>query len=142
MGCGMNARLEDRIAQPDRLVQALVAVAAALYLGFAGWLISAEVSDGGPSHVPTVSIDNQTHLTLEVELVDQHGARLTLGAHQPGRNSRSEVADIGPSWTFESSYSGRQVNRQNLDRATLARQGWTIHIPATATSDLERAGYQ
>lgn len=138
----MNARLEDRITQPNRLVQALVAVAVALYLGFAGWLIAAEVSDGGPGHVPTVSIDNQTHLTLQVEIVDQHGARLTLGAHQPGRNSRAEVVDLGPSWTFEASYGGRQVDRQTLDRATLARQEWTIHIPATATSDLERAGYQ
>jgi hypothetical protein len=91
----MNARLEDRIAQPDRLVQALVVVAAALYLGFAGWLIAAEVSDGGVSHVPTVTIDNQTHLTLEVELVDQDGGRLTLGAHQPGLNSRSDVATSG-----------------------------------------------
>jgi hypothetical protein len=138
----MNARLEDRIAQPDRLVQALVVVAAALYLGFAGWLIAAEVSDGGVSHVPTVTIDNQTHLTLEVELVDQDGGRLTLGAHQPGLNSRSDVADIGPSWTFEVSYGGRQVDRQTLDRAALARQGWTVHIPATATTALERAGYK
>ena len=117
-------------------------VAAALYLAFAGWLIAAEVSDGGPSHVPTVTIDNQTHLTLDVGLVDQHGARLALGAHQPGRNSRADVVDIGPSWTFETSYGGRQVDRQTLDRATLARQGWTVHIPATATADLERAGYQ
>jgi hypothetical protein len=46
-----------------------------------------------------VNIDNQTHLTLEVELVDQHRRRLTLGAHQPGLTSRSEVADLGPSWT-------------------------------------------
>jgi hypothetical protein len=138
----MNARLEDRITQPDRLVQALVAVAVALYLGFAGWLIAAEVSDGGPGHIPTVTIDNQTHLALEVELVDQHGARLTLGSLQPGRSSRSEVLDVGPSWTFEASYGGRPVDRQTLDRATLARQGWTIHIPATATADLERAGYQ
>jgi hypothetical protein len=138
----MNTRLDNRITQPDRLVQALAVVAAALYLAFAGWLIAAEVSDGGASHVPTVRIDNQTHLTLEVELVDQHGARLTLGAHQPGLSSRSEVVDLGPSWTFQTSYGGRQVDRQTLDRATLARQGWTVHIPATATADLERAGYQ
>lgn len=138
----MNARLEDRITEPDLLVTALVVVAAALYLAFAGWLIAAEVSDGGPGRIPTVSIDNQTHLTLEVELVDQHGARLTLGAHQPGLTSRSEVADLGSSWTFEASYGGRQVDRQTLDRATLARQGWTVHIPATATVALERAGYQ
>jgi len=89
-----------------------------------------------------VNIDNQTHLTLEVELVDQHGARLALGAHQPGGSSRTEVVDIGPSWTFEVSYGGRQVDRQTLNRATLARQGWTIHVPATATADLERAGYR
>jgi hypothetical protein len=106
----MNTRLDNRITQPDRLVQALAVVAAALYLAFAGWLIAAEVSDGGASHVPTVRIDNQTHLTLEVELVDQHGARLTLGAHQPGLSSRSEVVDLGPSWTFQTSYGGRQVD--------------------------------
>jgi hypothetical protein len=138
----MNARLDSRLTEPDLVVTALVVVAAALYLAFAGWLIAAEVSDGGPGHVPAVRIDNQTHLTLQVELVDQHGARLTLGAHQPGRSGRADVVDIGPSWTFETSYGGRQVDWQTLDRATLARQDWTVHIPAAATSDLERAGYQ
>jgi hypothetical protein len=138
----MNARLEDRVTEPDLVVTALVVVAAALYLAFAGWLIAAVVGAGGADHVPMVTIDNQTHLTLEVEIADQHGGRLTLGAHQPGLTSRSEVADLGPSWTFETSYGGRQVDRQTLDRATLARQGWTVHIPATATSGLERAGYR
>jgi hypothetical protein len=138
----MNARLDNRVTEPDLVVTALAVLAAALYLAFAGWLIAAEVSDGGVSRLPTVTIDNQTHLTLQVELVDQHGARLTLGAHQPGRSSRADVVDIGPSWTFETSYGGRQVDRQTLDRATLARQGWTVHIPATATASLERAGYQ
>ena len=138
----MNARLEDHVTQPDLVVRGLAVVAAALFLAFAGWLVSAEVGDRGVRHIPTLTIDNQTNLTLEVDLLDQHGARLTLGAHQPGRSSRSEVIDIGPSWTFETSYGGRQVDRQTLDRATLARQGWTVHIPATATSDLERAGVQ
>jgi hypothetical protein len=138
----MNARLDNRVTKPDLVVTALAVLAAALYLAFAGWLIAAEVSDGGVSRLPTVTIDNQTHLTLQVELVDQHGARLTLGAHQPGRSSRADVVDIGPSWTFDTSYGGRQVDRQTLDRATLARQGWTVHIPATATASLEPAGYQ
>jgi hypothetical protein len=138
----MNARLDNRVTGPDLVVTALAIVAAALFLAFAGWLIAAEVGDGGAGHVPRVSIDNQTHLTLEIEIVDQHGVRLTLGAHQPGLTNSAEVADLGPSWTFEASYGGRQVNRQTLDRATLARQGWTVHIPATATADLERAGYQ
>jgi hypothetical protein len=138
----MNARLEDRTTQPDQLLQGLVVVAAALYLTLAGWLIAAEVRGGGASHVATVTIDNQTHLTLEVELVDQRGARLTLGGHEPGRSSRPEVLDLGPSWTFETSYGGRRVDRQTFDRDTLARQGWTVHVPATATAGLERAGYR
>ena len=138
----MDARLDHRTTQPDRLVQALAVVAAVLYLAGAGWLISVEVADGGVNHVPTVQVDNQTHLTLQVEAVDQHGARLTLGVRQPGRSSRAEVADLGPSWTFETSYGGREVDRQTLDRATLARQGWTLHIPAVATTELEAAGYQ
>jgi hypothetical protein len=135
----MNARLDNRVTEPDLLVTALVVVAAALLLAFAGWLIAVEVGDGA-GHVATVSIDNQTHLTLEVEIVDQHGGRLPLGAHQPGLTSRSEVADLGPSWTFESFYGGRRVDRQTLDRATIARQGWTVRVPATAAADLERAG--
>jgi hypothetical protein len=93
-------------------------------------------------HVPVVTIDNQTHLALEVELVDQHGGRLTLGAHPPGRSSRFEVAAPGSSWTFEAFYGPRQVDLQTVDRAALARQGWTVRIPATATTDLEQAGFR
>jgi hypothetical protein len=136
----MNARLDDRVSKPDVAVTALVVVAAALFLAFAGWLIAAEVGDSAPGRLPTLRIDNQTRLTLQVELTDEHGGRLTLGAHEPGLSSRSEVADIGRSWTFETSYGGRRVDRQTLDRATLASQGWTVRIPATA--DLERAGHR
>lgn len=138
----MNARLDDRVSKPDVAVTALVVVAAALFLAFAGWLIAAEVGDSAPGRLPTLRVDNQTRLTLEVELIDEHGGRLTLGAHEPGLSSRSEVADIGPSWTFETSYGGRRVDRQTFDRATLASQGWTVRIPATATADLERAGHR
>ncbi len=59
-----------------------------------------------PSEGPT-----STHLTLEVQLVDQHGARLTLGAHQPGLSSRTDVVDIGPSWSFEASHGGNHSRR-------------------------------
>jgi hypothetical protein len=103
----MNARLDNHVTEPDLVVTALMVLAAALYLAFTGWLIAAEISDGGGSYIPTVTIDNQTHLTVEVELIDQHGARLTLGAHQPGRSGRADVVDMGPSWTFDTSYGGR-----------------------------------
>jgi len=138
----MNARLDDRVAEPDLVVTALLVVAAALYLAFAGWLIAVQVGAGGMRHVPVVTIDNQTHMTLEVVLVDQHGDRLTLGAHPPGRSRRLEVADPGSSWTFETFYGPRQVDLQTFDRAALARQGWTVRIPATATTDLEQAGFR
>jgi hypothetical protein len=138
----MNARLDDRVAEPDLVVTAMLVVAAALYLALAGWLIAVQVGAGGVRHVPVVTVDNQTHLTLEIDLVDQHGDRMTLGAHQPGRSSRQDVADPGSSWTFEIFYGPQQVDRQTFDRAALARQGWMVHIPAAATADLERAGFQ
>jgi len=124
----MSMHLKDRTTEPDRLVQALAAAAAALYLALAGWLISLQVSDR-VSYLPAVHVDNQTQLTLLVELVDQHGARLSMGAHQPGHSSSLEVVDLGPSWTFESSYGGRRVDRQTLDRATLARKAGPCTFP-------------
>lgn len=138
----MNARLDDRLTDPDLVVTALLVVAVALYLAFAGWMIALQVSAGSTRHVPTVTIDNRTRLTLQVELVDQNGRRLTLGAHPPGRSSRLEVADAGPSWTFQVFYGHRLLDQQTFDRAGLTRQGWTVHVPATAATDLERAGYQ
>jgi hypothetical protein len=138
----MNVRLDDRVAEPGLAITVLLAVAVGLYLAFAGWLIAVEVSDGGARHVPVVTVDNQTHLALDVELVDQRGERLTLGAHTPGSTSRFQVADVGRSWTFEAYYGNRRVDQQTLDRDALARQGWTVHIPASATTDLERAGFR
>jgi hypothetical protein len=138
----MNARLDDRVAEPDLVVTVMLVVAAALYLALAGWLIAVQVSATGVRHVPAVIIDNQTHLTLEIDVVDQRGDRMTLGAHQPGRSSRLEVADPGSSWTFEVFYGPQQVDRQSFDRTALARQGWTVQIPAAATAELERAGFQ
>jgi hypothetical protein len=138
----MHARLDDRVAEPGLVITVLLAVAVALYLAFAGCLIAVDVADGGARHIPAVTVDNQTHLTLDVELVDRQGARLTLGAHKPGSTSRFQVADVGRSWTFEAYYGNRRIDQQTLDRDTLARQGWTVHVPATATTDLERAGYR
>src|SRR6266511_454647 len=131
----MNARLEDRISRPDRLIQALAGVAAALSLTLVGWLIAVEVSDTGVRHLPAVHVDNQTHLTLQVQVVDQHGARLTLGAHPPGPSSRLEVADLGPTWTFQTSYGGQQVNQQTLDRtARVGHHGCCGWFPLRAAS--------
>ena len=138
----MNVRLDDRVAEPGLEITVLLAVAVAVYLAFAGWLIAVEVSEGGARHVPAVIVDNRTHLVLDVELVDQEGTRMTLGAHAPGATTRFEVADVGRFWTFESYYGNRRVDQQTFDRDALARQGWTVHIPASATADLERAGYR
>jgi hypothetical protein len=138
----MSTRLDHRITRPDRLVQLLAVLAAALYVTGAAWLVSAEVGDAGVGHLPAVHVDNQSHLTLQVDLVDRHGGRLALGAYQPGPGTCLEVIDVGPSWTFESFYGGQRVDRQTLDRAALARQGWTVQVPAAATGAMERAGYR
>jgi len=53
-----------------------------------------------------------------------------------------EVPDIGPRWTFVATYGGRQVHRVALTRAELAARGWTVAIPATATTELEGAGFR
>ena len=138
----MNVQLDDRVAEPGLEITVLLAVAVALYLAFAGWLIAVEVADGGARHVSVVTVDNGTNLTLDIELVDQQGARMTLGAHTPGSTTRFEVADVGRSWTFESYYGKRRVDEQTFDRDTLAREDWTLRIPASATADLERAGFR
>ena len=52
-----------------------------------------------------------------------------------------EIPDIGPRWTFVAAYGGRQVHRVAMTRSELAARGWTVSIPATATTELDRAGF-
>jgi hypothetical protein len=52
------------------------------------------------------------------------------------------VVDLGERWTFVAAYAGREVHRQTLSKAELRARGWTITIPASATRQLEQAGFR
>lgn len=70
------------------------------------------------------------------------GARMGLGPAPPRAVTTVQVADIGATWAFVASYGGRAVFRQELSKADLERQDWTVHIPRGVTVALEQAGYR
>ncbi|HEX6674232.1 MAG TPA: hypothetical protein VF486_04300 [Actinomycetes bacterium] len=137
----MNARLDRPPTWTDPALQALLAAAVlAAAVGAVLLLRAAPVSNVG--HV-TLRVDNQTSLPLTLEAVDRTGSRLPVGsATAKAQTTFSEVVDIGDQWTFVAVYAGQEVHRQSVSRAELRGSGWTITIPADATDQLERAGFQ
>jgi len=96
---------------------------------------------GGVDHV-TVRVDNQAALALQVDTIDAAGTAVGLGsAAGKALTIFREIPDIGPRWTFVATYGGRQVHRVAMTKSELAARGWTVSIPATATTELERAGF-
>ena len=100
-------------------------------------LIRAAVT-GGVDHV-TVRVNNQTRLAVQVDTLDAAGDRVGLGEAQARiLTTFQELPDIGPHWTLVASYAGQEVHRQTLTRTALAAANWTVTIPASATTALER----
>jgi hypothetical protein len=90
-----------------------------------------------------VHLDNQTALQLRVDVRDASGSTVALGTAQPrSRTTVTEAVDVGAQWTFVATYGGREVFREALPRDQLDARGWTLQIPASATAELERAGYR
>jgi hypothetical protein len=133
--------LADRMAREDWSIRALAAGTLLLCAALAGWLIVAS-SGGGPSHVPALHVDNQTHLTVELTAIDDHGDSLALGPRPPGKSIVQEVADIGPTWTLVGSYGRVEVFRQTVSGSELRAHGWSLVIPADATAAIERQGFR
>jgi hypothetical protein len=135
----MNMRLDDSTATADPVVRGILIVTMAITaLGMLA-LIRAAVG-GGVDHL-TVRVANQAGLAVQVDAVDAAGD--TVGLGEAGRRSLTtfqEIPDIGPRWTLVATYGGQEVHRQTLARAELAARNWTVTIPASATSALERAG--
>ena len=105
-------------------------------------LIRAAVGGGGVDHV-TVRIDNQGGLAIQVDALDASGDRVGLGQAEPrALTSFQEISDVGSRWTLVATYGGQEVHRQTLARTALAAGNWTVIIPASATSPLERAGFR
>jgi hypothetical protein len=118
----------------------LVAATLAAVVGTVLLLRAAFGSDVG--HV-TLRVDNQTGLVLTVAALDGSGSRLAVGsATAKGQTTVQEVVDIGEQWTFVAAYAGREVHRQTLSKAELRARGWIITIPASATRQLEQAGFR
>jgi len=137
----MNLRVEQPGTRVDRVAQALAVLSVAM-TALALLLVVRDAVTGGVDHV-TVRVDNQAGLGLSVDAVDAAGDAQGLApVRARALTTVDEVVDQGRSWTFVAAYGGREVFRQTLTRVELAGQGWTVRIPATATTDLERAGYR
>jgi hypothetical protein len=137
-----DVRLDDRAVRPAWTIQALTAATLLLVAIGAGWLMEVAATDDSVRHVPAMRLENQTHLPLQLTVLDRSGAELTLGAHEPGASTVYEVVDMGPVWTFVASYAGREVFRQAVPRAEVESRGWSLVIPASTTADLERQGFR
>jgi hypothetical protein len=137
----MNARLDNPLTKADPLLGGVLITT--LVIAVIGMLLLVRASfTGGVDHV-TVRVDNEAGLVLQVDAVDASGATVGLGSAAPkALTTFQEVPDIGPRWTVVASYGGRQVHRVTITKAELAAQGWTVSIPATATTQLEEAGFR
>jgi hypothetical protein len=137
----MNARLDWPPTRTDPALQVLLTVAAlAALIGAVLLLRAALASNVG--HL-TLRVDNQTGLVLTVAALDGSGSRLAVGSVTPkGQTTVQELVDLGERWTFVAAYAGREVHRQTLSEAELRDRGWTITIPASATRELEQAGFR
>jgi hypothetical protein len=138
----MNARLDDATSTADPVVRGILVLTLAITLVGVLALIRAAIGGGGVDHV-TVRINNQGGLAVQIDALDASGDRVGLG--EAGRKSLTtfqEIPDVGSRWALVASYGGQEVNRQTLTRTALAAGNWTVTIPASATSPLERAGFQ
>jgi hypothetical protein len=137
----MNARLDNPLTEADPLLRGVLITSVAIAALGMLLLVRATVG-GGVDHV-TVRVANQSALALQVDTIDVAGTAVGLGSAAPKTlTTFQEVPDIGQRWTFVATYGGRQVYRVALTRAELAARGWTVAIPATATTELEEAGFR
>lgn len=135
-------QLDDRALRSDWAIQALTAAALLIAAIGAGWLVLAATTDDHVQHLPAIRVQNQTHLPLQLTVVDSDGARLNLGSRPPGASTIQDVVDMGPTWTFSASYGGHEVFRQAVPRSRVEARGWSLVIPASTTTDLERQGFR
>jgi hypothetical protein len=135
-------QLDDRALRSDWTIQALVAATLLIAAIGVGWLVLAAATDDHVRHLPAIRVQNQTHLPLQLAVIDSGGSQLDLGPHLPGASTVLDVVDMGPTWTFVASYGGHEVFRQAVPRSDVETRGWSLVIPASTTTDLERQGFR
>jgi hypothetical protein len=137
----MNARVDETTSQADPVVRGIAVVTVAITI--VGMLALVRAAVGGRVDHVTVRVDNRAGLAVQVDALDASGDRVGLGqADARTLTGFHEIPDIGARWTLVAAYGGREVYRETLTRTALAAGNWTVTIPASATSALERAGFQ
>jgi hypothetical protein len=137
----MSVRVRPNGAGVDRPVLVLAVAAVAVTALGALWLAMAAA--GGRPDYRTVRVDNRAALPLQVDAVDGDGGRMGLGLAGPRATTTfREVPDLGATWTFVASYGGQEVWRQAVGGRELAGRGWTVQVPDSVTTELERQGYR
>jgi hypothetical protein len=137
----MNARVDETTSQADPVVRGIAVVTVAITI--VGMLALVRAAVGGRVDHVTVRVDNRAGLAVQVDALDASGDRVGLGqADARTLTGFQEIPDIGARWTLVAAYGGREIYRETLTRTALAAGNWTVTIPASATSALERAGFQ
>jgi len=137
----MNARLEETTIQADPVVRGIAVVTVAITI--VGMLALVRAAVGRRVDHLTVRVDNRAGLAVQVDALDASGDQVGLGeAEAQALTSFHEIPDIGARWTLVAAYGDREVYRETLTRTALAAANWTVTIPTTTTSALERAGFQ
>ena len=137
----MNARVDETTSQADPVVRGIAVMTVAVTI--VGMLALVRAAVGGRVDHVTVRVDNRAGLAVQVDALDASGDRVGLGqADARSLTGFHEIPDIGAGWTLVAAYGGRAVYRETLTRTALAAGSWMVTIPASATSTLERAGFQ
>ena len=137
----MTARVDETTSQADPVVRGIAVMTVAVTIVGMLALVRAAVV-GRVDHV-TVRVDNRAGLAVQVDALDASGDRVGLGqADARSLTGFHEIPDIGARWTLVAAYGGREIYRETLTRTALAAGNWTVTIPASTTSALERAGFQ
>jgi len=92
-----------------------------------------------PTFVDTVRVDNPTGYVIHVELgTPESGSRLLLGpAVQSCVSDFHAVIEQGSTWVVSLRTQGRAAGELTVTRDELARDNWTIRIPASLTGELQ-----
>ena len=137
----MTARVDETTSQADPVVRGIAVMTVAVTI--VGMLALVRAAVGGRVDHVAVRVDNRAGLAVQVDALDASGDRVGLGqADARSLTGFHEIPDIGARWTLVAAYGGREVYRETLTRTALAAGSWTVTIPASATSTLERAGFQ
>ena len=137
----MTARVDETTSQADPVVRGIAVMTVAVTI--VGMLALVRAAVGGRVDHVTLQVDNRAGLAVQVDALDASGDRVGLGqADARSLTGFHEIPDIGAPWTLVAAYGGQQVYRETLTRTALAAGSWTVTIPASATSTLERAGFQ